>query len=288
MASITSTLDTVEADLAREADAAFLKGDKAELHRLEVVSELVQDVKRITQLFNHSPDTEGNFYRTLTNERCEDRHGMLDPEMLADSCPLDNGRHDDSAAPSRSPSFSLGALDVLPTEILQEILVERLDLATLTLLRRVSRSIRRTIDSVPHYQAIVKHAPGALRAALSLELASSYTCRALYNALCMRLCTSCQKFGAYLYVPTCSRVCYRCFTEENDFLPMTKEHAKVYWSITSWDMDTTEIPIARSIPGFYSSALPRPTQRTRLQLVNYFDAGDVSLAVHQSHRRIAE
>jgi hypothetical protein len=286
--TMPTALNIMEANLIREADAAFVNGDKTALRQLESVSKLVRHVKKLTELFDNYPEIKGNFYRTLTNERCADRHGMLDPEMLADSCLLDNGRHDDGVAAVGSV-FSLGALDVLPAEILQDILVERLDLATLTLLRRVSRSLRNTIDVLPHYKAIITHAPGALRAALSLEVASTYTCRALYNTLCLSLCFCCQKFGAYLYVPMCWRVCYQCFTEENAFLAMTKEHAKVHWSITSRDINNAGIQVARSIPGIYSSAhYTRAPQRTRLQLVNYFDACDVSLAVHKSDDRIAE
>jgi hypothetical protein len=65
---------------------------------------------------------------------------MLDPEMPADLCPLDNGWHDDGEHTSRPQSLSLGSLDILPAEIVQDILVERLDLASSTNLRRVRRT----------------------------------------------------------------------------------------------------------------------------------------------------
>ena len=82
----------------------------------------------MSELLDTNPDYKGNFYRALTNDRCDDRHGMLDPEMLADLCPLGNGRHDDGEHAFRPRSFSLGSLDILRAEILQDILVERADI----------------------------------------------------------------------------------------------------------------------------------------------------------------
>jgi hypothetical protein len=115
---------------------------------------------------------------------------MLDPEMLEDCCPLDNGRHDGDNDSPRLLVYTIGALDILPREIFQDILVNRLDLTTLTLLRRVSRGFRHAVDTLPHYQTIVSHGPAGLRGALSLEVASAsfFTCRSLYNALCVKHC----------------------------------------------------------------------------------------------------
>lgn len=121
---------------------------------------------------------------------------MLDPDMLAEQCRLDNGQHDTNV----SALASIGLLDKLPVEILQDILVKRLDLATLTSLRRVSSGLRRTIDEFPQYRAIVTHAPASIRAALSLEVAGFFTCRALYTALCARTCYKCgnlERFSMY-------------------------------------------------------------------------------------------
>lgn len=67
---------------------------------------------------------------------------------------------------------------------------------------------------------------------------------------------------------------------------MTKPHAKVFWSITNRDMDAANIRVSYSLPGFYSSAQPRSTQRNRLQLVNYYDAADIAYAVHGSEEQI--
>jgi hypothetical protein len=68
---------------------------------------------------------------------------MPDPEMLTDLCPLVNGRRDNGEHASSLQTFSAGPLDVLPTEILQDMVVLRLHLTAFTTHRRVSRNLRR-------------------------------------------------------------------------------------------------------------------------------------------------
>jgi len=120
------------------------------------------------------------------------------------------------------------------------------------------------IDEVPQYRAIVAHAPASIRAALSLQVAGFFTCRNLYIALCAKTCYKCGNFGAFLYVPTCFRVCFGCFTESKGFLPMNKAHAKVFWAITSRDIEAANMGTAVSLPGFACSNPIRSAQRIRL------------------------
>jgi hypothetical protein len=129
---------------------AALRGDRIQARQFQVALEVLRTTYEMSELLDTSPDYKGNFYRALTNDRCDDRHGMLDPEMLADLCPLDNGRHNNGEHAFRPRIFSLGSLNILPVDILEDILVERLDLATLMILRRViSRSLRCSFDELP-------------------------------------------------------------------------------------------------------------------------------------------
>jgi hypothetical protein len=75
-----------------------------------------------------------------------------------------------------------------------------------------------------------------LRAVISLEIASSISYRKLYTELCSDVCRGCGKYGAYLYLLACSRVSYLCFTEDTEFMPMTKQRIKIFWGITSRDL----------------------------------------------------
>jgi len=269
--------------------AVFREGTVRQVNQLP-------DAERTTTLYTCSEllfilsedaDIRGNFYRALTNDRCDIRHGMLDPRWLRDTCPLDNGQHDDPDVLVRS-TLSSGVLDILPAEILQTILIDQLDLATLTILRSVSRSFRHVIDTSRPYNAIVTHAPSSIRAALSLEVASAFSCRELYNTLCYEFCDYCGEFGAYLYLLTCERLCYQCFTQEPILLPMKIAHARVYWTLTSKDIQDSNIPVAQSLPGYYGAPGVAKPHRGRIQLVDKIAAGDVGERVHGSRDRMNE
>jgi hypothetical protein len=118
-----------------------------------------------------------------------------------------------------------------------------------------------------------------LRAAISLEIASSVYYRKLYTELCSDVCRGCGKFGAYLYLLTCSRVCYLCFTEDTEFMPMTKQHSKIFWGITSRDLTSGGITVARSLPSRYQP-YSMVLQGLRVQLVDFFTAGDIAFDLY--------
>jgi hypothetical protein len=155
-----------------------------------------EESRRLSALKEKLTNTglESSFYRYLTHDDCLSRHNIIEPEMLEKSCPLDNGRHDDL----RPSPGSMGLLRLLPRELLEDILLDKLSLYELTKLRSVSRGLRSTIDSSSQYGALIQHAPTAIRAALSLEVAASITCHGLYQRLCSPSCLSCGNFGAFL------------------------------------------------------------------------------------------
>jgi hypothetical protein len=172
------------------------------------------------------------------------RGAMLETKDLGRCCPLDNGHHE-----GQEPSASLGQLDTLPLELLQPILLD-IDLKSLTVLRSVNRTFRKTIDSIKEYDDIIAHAPTSLRAALSINLGSWISCRQLYNTLCSQECVECGSFGPFLYLLSCSRVCYICLREDQRFLPMVPEYAKTAFKLSSQKL--ADLPTALSIPGRYA------------------------------------
>jgi hypothetical protein len=174
------------------------------------------------------------------------RGAMLETKDLERCCPLDNGHHE-----GQEPSASLGELDTLPLELLQPILLD-IDLKSLTVLRSVSRSFRKTIDSMKEYDDIITHAPSTLRAALSINLGSWISCRQVYNTLCSQECAGCRRFGPFLYLLSCSRVCYICLLKDQRFLPMVPEYAKTAFKLSSQQL--AGLPTALTIPGRYAEA----------------------------------
>lgn len=78
----------------------------------------------------------------------------LDAQDLELKCPLDNGRHDVTAA---STNQGLGTFS-LPAELLWSI-IKYMNIPTLTTFRRVSKYAMSLVDTTLEYQHIMKRAP---------------------------------------------------------------------------------------------------------------------------------
>jgi hypothetical protein len=178
---------------------------------------------------------------------------------------------------SRSPEVGLGSLDILPLELLQRIL-SQLDLCTLTDFRRVNQLALQSVASIPEYKAINTHANNALRGILSIKTARWITCETLYAILCTSECEQCGDFGGYLYIITCKRVCFLCFTQEQTYLPLRYSHAIQKFGLNRPILDT--LPQMRTIPGTYSSNQKKC--RDRFRLVDYDCARLAGIVLHES------
>lgn len=179
---------------------------------------------------------------TYTKSRIVDHN--LDDADLESRCPLDNGRH----VTTRPRSF-LGKLDLLPLELITGVLLA-LDLPTLTAFRRVNQSAMNIVDILRPYSMIVRHCPNVLRAVLSIE-ATSYDCQSLFETLSTSKCITCGRFGGYLYLITCERVCYYCYTSHPAFLPIPVTRAAQATGRTRKDLK--RLPHIRSLPGKYTN-----------------------------------
>ena len=231
-------------------------------------------------LLESSPNFKENIFRLLSRDACHYRHNILEPQTLEMGCPLDNGRHRGLTSPNSLDLFSR-----MPPELLTDILVERLDLSSLTKLRSVSRGVRSMVSSLPQYNAIVTHAPASLRATLSLQTAKYTSCRQLYKALCSEFCTTCPEFGAYLYVPTCERVCYLCFTTKLRYKAITSGEARARWGMNAEvSKDTIQF---LSLPGKYQIH-HGSSRRRRLCLVDPRSVAEAADAFYGSYEKVAE
>ena len=107
---------------------------------------------------------------------------------------------------------SLGALRVLPTELLRMVLAE-VDVPSLTAFRRVNRAARTAVDAVPEYAYLHGHQPDVLRAVVATH-AHAFTCGELHAELRREdpTCRSCGTAPAtHLYLITGRAVCRPCF-----------------------------------------------------------------------------
>ncbi|XXG96419.1 hypothetical protein Hte_002701 [Hypoxylon texense] len=181
----------------------------------------------------------------------------LDDARLESRCPLDNGRH------RGQPRHSVGQLDMLPPEIVTEILLA-LDLPTLTTFRRVNCRAMSLVDSLRQYDMVFKHCPDVLRAIISIN-AKHFDCKTLYQALSTSKCEYCDRIGGYLYLITCKRVCYFCFTsldQDHNHFPMLTADAIKHMGLPKKKLE--HLPHVRSLPGRYTAFRHKSKSRITL------------------------
>ncbi|KAK0624796.1 hypothetical protein B0T17DRAFT_252945 [Bombardia bombarda] len=190
-----------------------------------------------------------------TKQRILDNN--LDNAHLVTRCRLDNGQFNASSIPAR---YTAGQLDELPAEILIQVL-QYTDIPSLTRFRRVSRRAMDLVDSVPQYRALIKHCPDIIRAIISLQ-ADAYDLNTLYATLHTSRCDGCKRFGDHLYLVTCCRVCFFCYTQRLEYYPLTINRASSYYRKpgerdvkTSHQLLLAEnFPSVLSLPGRYCTS----------------------------------
>jgi hypothetical protein len=230
-----------------------------------------------------------NFYRRLTHDSGAEalQYRILQAHLLNDSCPLDNGQHDKvrkfggfrKIFTIKNKVVSTGPLGALPYHLLQIMLEEYVDLASLTALRRVNRGFRAAIDKFSKYATIVKHAPQILRAVISVQAAPSVTCRELFMACITKECANCGRFGGFLYLPTCSRVCFWCGMHAEACRPLSLENVRRFYSITKHELARNGVAIISPLPGHYRNSVP--DRRNTNPLVDMTTASRVASKVYR-------
>jgi hypothetical protein len=172
--------------------------------------------------------------------------------------------------------YDLGALDTLPVELLDGILCQ-LDLRTLTDFRRVNRRAIELVNALPSYKAIITHIPNALTGILAIRAGRWIMCRTLFEKLCAPTCEECGDFGGYLYLITCKRVCFLCFTHEKAYLPLSSRAACREFGLKSGIVET--LPHMLVVPGTYA---PNMKKASGTILIDYQSALCAGVLLHGS------
>jgi hypothetical protein len=177
----------------------------------------------------------------------------------------------------KPPEFDLGALGLLPTELLQGLLPQ-LDLCSLTQFRRVNRRATEVVESLLQYRAIATHASNVLQGALKTGAGKWISCETVYEKLCAAECEQCGDFGGYLYILTCKRVCFLCLSEDDTYLPLLRRHAIRRFGINYQVLET--LPCLTSLPGEYS--LGKNRHQPRFILADRESACRAGVVLHGS------
>lgn len=188
---------------------------------------------------------------------------------------IDNSRYLDKNFDFHIPRFGLGTLDRLPLELVH-LALNQLDMQSLADFRRVNKRARLATDSIPQFKRILIHAPASIRGSLNIGTARFFSCQDLYEKLSTAECDSCGDFGGFLYLVTCRRVCFLCFTEKAAYLPLTRKDATRKFGLRSEHL--ASLPCLKSFPGHYSSRGIKC--RRRETLFDYSTARQAGIAVH--------
>jgi hypothetical protein len=207
----------------------------------------------------------------LTYSRPNKTDHTLDENDLVRLCPLDNGRH------QINPIHYLGVLDRLPLELLIDIFTQ-VDLLSLTSFRRINQRAMQVIDSIPPYQAVIKHSIIPLRAILSVELRSAITCQGLFQTLQTPNCENCGDFGGFIYLLTYSGVYFLCFAHKEKYLPLSSSEIKRRYGLNHSAM--ASLLTMTGLPGRY--AHPARKVASRLDLINPKTACSHALKMYRS------
>jgi len=161
-------------------------------------------------------------YRTFTFSKLRLTDYTLDENLPAIPAPISTTQPHYYTS---QPSANLGSFDSLPIELFQ-ITLSLLDLRTLMEFRRVNQRSLQLVAALPQYKVIISYALDALRVVLSIGIGQWITCNDLLTALCTAECKECGDFGGYLFLLTCTRVCFLCFTRNENYLPLRYSHAR--------------------------------------------------------------
>jgi hypothetical protein len=110
----------------------------------------------------------------------------------------------------REPKTSLGELDRLPLELINEICLH-LDIRSILYLRQTNVRARHVVNALHEYQIITTHALNPFCALLRTGLAPRVTLSDFYRLLCTQICSFCnEQYGDLAYLPLWVRCCSPC------------------------------------------------------------------------------
>lgn len=186
---------------------------------------------------------------------------MINAETLRVRCPMDNDR---TMALTSSVSENLGNLEYLPLEIIELILLTA-DLASLTAFRAVNSRALNVVDELHPYQTLVSYARPTLRAFLATGTAAYFSTMEIFSTFNTHKCSrpTCKTdFAAFLFLPSCVRVCLLCATSSPEFLPISSRAAKRQYGLNTKAL--ASLPKTRIIPGEYSFKQTQSKRRQNL------------------------
>jgi hypothetical protein len=182
-----------------------------------------------------------------------------------------------------SASSSVGALDLLPPEVLHSILTW-LDFLSILRFSLASKRANESVHSLPAHRDLFLHASAALAALGRTRTIAHHSAGRLRAVLRAWRCLYCGGFGAYLFLPTCERCCWFCLENNPALWVVSRGVAGKCFSLSSAELDL--LPTLLSIPGQYCVGYDTSVQKDRQRLVAVKAAKQLALSIHQSEDKI--
>lgn len=174
---------------------------------------------------------------------------LLDDNLAHIKRPRPRPQIDKPNAQKPGVFHDIGALTSLPKEMLVKVLLE-LDILSLTTFQQVNQSAAEFVRTLPRLSAIRRLCPEVLTA-ITVVRADSFSCNTLYNTLTATSgCSTCGRSGDHLYIITCKRICYECFTAHDDYCPLPPMTAARMAGL-SFEMAKKQLPYIFACPGLY-------------------------------------
>ena len=180
------------------------------------------------------------------------------------------------SSPTAAQRYGMGILDRLPLEILHQVL-GRLDFHTLIAIRSLNLASRSIVDSFPSFKYMTQYAANALRALSRTRLIIAFSAAHLLSVLRTDRCLGCQRYGAFLFLLTCSRCCFNCLETDTQFYAIPLATAKSSFGLK--DRDLRRLPTMLSLPGTYA-LLGRRSVKRRFRLVSAVEAYTLAKALY--------
>lgn len=153
---------------------------------------------------------------------------------------------------SRSSDSTLGALEVLPPELLTAITL-LLDLQSALQLSHTNTRAKDLIAGVREYRQTREHAPQCLWAAFKTLVASSLCVTAIHTALVTRECSRCGAFGRFFSLLTATQCCFLCLERAPEFAAISvTEVCRATYRTRDWL--ESAMPVLYTVPGKYGLA----------------------------------
>ncbi|MCJ1465296.1 hypothetical protein MMC07_003913 [Pseudocyphellaria aurata] len=153
----------------------------------------------------------------------------------------------------QQPSF--GDLHILPLELLFMVF-EHLTCDDLEALHSCSTAGRMAVLAFPPYHNLLQHSPTILSVLKKTTLARAFTIKQIYETFTSSLCTTCDQFGGFVFLPSFARCCLFCAETRLKFLPISRAGAKLEFGIKGKKIFES-LPQLNNIQGSYSSSHPK-------------------------------